>query len=259
MKSTKSNTDPLLALDIKPITRQVLKALAKLGQSPAADIAAHLNKPKSSIYDGIEELMKLGLVIEESAGVARTFVLSKPEQIDQIKKTQLSLVEKAYSEIAKITKEQTGNTVSRPRIRFYTGVEGIQQAFRDMQWTSKYKDAYLMWPMKDMLDALGEQFLKFHSEGRMRHSVMIHSIRKDSDRVLEKKDDKWLESNPKEKFREVRYAPKDAKWTMSFWAYGDQTLFAGSGTEHFAFIMRSKEFTELMILLWKQMWVQSKI
>jgi predicted transcriptional regulator len=257
MKTSKPNIDPLSALDIKPITREVLSVLARKGRSPAADIAVDLNKPKSSIYDGLDELLKLGLITEESSGHARIFVLAKEEQVEEIKKTQVSNLESAFAEVIRMSQEQETKTVARPRIRFYSGKEGIQQAFRDTQWTSHHKDAYLMWPMKDMIDTLGENFLKFHSEGRLKHKVMIHSIRKDSDRVLEDKNYKWLEDDTKINLREVRYAPRDLDWNMSFWAYGDQTLFAGSGSEYFAFIMKSKEFTDLMILLWEQMWEKS--
>ncbi len=243
----------LTALGLKQISKDVLMALAKLGRSPAADIASYLNKPKPSIYDGLNELRSAGLIIEESDGLAKVFALSKTEQINDIKKKQISLIEDAFSELINLTKETPHGSVVRPRIRFYNGVDGIRQAFRDNQWTSKYKDAYLMWPMKEMANAVGEKFLEIHSAGRYRHGVVIHAISKESDRKFRGEHD-WLENNLQTKLREVRYAPKDMKWDMSFWAYGDQTLFAGSGDEHFAFVIKSKSFTDLMIILWRQMW-----
>jgi hypothetical protein len=45
---------------------------------------------------------------------------------------------------------------------------------------------------------------------------------------------------------------------MSYWIYDNKVLFAGGGKERFAFIVHSKEFTDLMIVLWKQMWEISK-
>jgi predicted transcriptional regulator len=245
------------ALGLKQISKDVLLTLAKIGRSPASDIASYLNKPKPSVYDGLNELKSVGLVIEESDGLAKLFVLSKTEQINDIKKKQISLIETAFTELMSITKETPSGSVVRPRIRFYSGVEGIRQAFRDNQWTSKYKDAYLMWPMKEMADVVGERFLELHSEGRFRHGVVIHAISKHSDRKF-RGDNDWLENNLQTRLREVRYASKDTKWNMSFWAYGDQTLFAGSGDEHFAFVIKSKDFTDLMIILWKQMWDRSE-
>jgi sugar-specific transcriptional regulator TrmB len=244
----------LSGLHLKMGTEEVLTALSALGRSPAADIAAHLNKPKSSIYDGLDELIRHGLVIEESTDRGRMFSITDPEHIKQLKTTRINDIEHAFSEVIKLSQNKS-RSVSQPRIKFYSGVEGMRQAFRDMNWTAEYKDSYLMWPMKEMLDVLGEEFLRFHSSGRYKHKVMLHAISKESDRSL-RNDPKheWLEHDPKEKLREVRYAPKSIEWSMSFWAYGNQTLFAGGGTEKFAFIIRSKDFTQLMIELWKSTW-----
>lgn len=256
VSSFDSQANNLEGLGLRPNTKQVLVALAKLGRSPAADIAAHLNKPKSSIYDGLNELARLNLVVEESSDTSRVFSLAKPEQIAQIKARQMSLVESSFSEILKIAQNPI-STVARPRIRFYSGVEGIRQAFRDTPWRAKCKESYLMWPMKDMIETLGEPFLKQHGGERTKHKVMLYSIRKESDRQIMKEQYDWLKSDRLALLREVRYAPKNIDWSMSFWVYGDQTVFAGSGSEHFAFIVHSREFASLMTLLWKQTWERS--
>jgi sugar-specific transcriptional regulator TrmB len=255
----KKQQDSLKGLDIRSNTKSVLGALAYLGRAKAVDIASYLNKPKSSIYDGLNELIDLGLAIEESSDTCKIFSIAQKEQLTQIKLNQLSLVENAFKEIHKIASSTAQKTTPRPRIRFYAGVEGTQQAFRDMQWNSEYKDAYLMWPMKDMLKTLGEQFLKSHGSERHKHKVVLHSIRKDSDRAFLKNHYEWLESDRLSQLREVRYAPKNADWNMSFWVYGEQTLFASSGSEHFAFIVRSQEFADLMTVLWKQTWERSRV
>ena len=247
----------LEGLHLNTSTERTLAALAHLKRASAADVARYLNKPKSSVYDGLDELVNLGIATEESDETGRVFSLAKPEQMSQVKIRRLKLIETAFGAISEMNTGQE-SVVARPRVRFYTGVEGIRQAFRDMPWTARYKDSYLMWPMKEMLETLGEEFLKFHGSQRHTHGVMLHSVRKESDRKALSEKYQWLESDPLSQRREVRYAPKDADWSMSFWVYGNQTLFAGSGSEHFAFIVRSKEFADLMTLLWRQMWEQSE-
>ncbi len=245
-------------LNIKPVSKILLLALSKLGRSSVADLAVYINKPKSSVYDGLSELAQKGLVIEEGEDRVKLFVLSDIAHIQEIQKKEVANIENTYKAIINLASDNSREIVSRPRIRFYTGVEGIRQAFRDVEWSSRYKDAYLMWPMKDMIDTLGEDFLKFHGEGRYKHGVVLHSIRKESDRKLNTPNHEWLKNDLEEKLREVRYASKDMEWGMSFWAYGDQVLFAGGGSENFALLVKSKDFTKLMILLWKQTWIQSK-
>lgn len=252
-----SNKNTLSPLNMRPTSKLILQALSKLGRSPAADIAAYINKPKPSVYDGLSELAQMGLVIEEGEDKAKVFALSNELQIKELREKQVLKVKDAYDEILKLAQEGDNHIVARPRVRFYVGPEGIRQAFRDMQWNSKNKDAYLMWPMRDMLDTLGEDFLKHHSEGRFKHNVTIHSIRKDTDRSLTSSKHEWLKSDIKETLRNVRYAAKETQWNMSFWCYGDQTLFAGSGSESFALMVKSRDFTDLMISLWKQAWLQA--
>lgn len=238
---------------IKKGTKQVLEALAKLGTASAADIASYTNKPKPSVYDALNELIKMGMVSEQSGNTGRTFSLADPEQIQKIKAIQISKISSVFDEITELRRNQKEIIVARPRIRFYSGVEGIQQAFRDNDWQAKYKDAYLMWPMKTMIEAVGEKFLKNHSAGHLYHKVMLHAISHISDKEV-RGEGEWLKSDPKTHYREVRYAPKDMDWSMSFWAYGDKTLFAGGGKEKFAFVVHSKEFTDLITILWKRIW-----
>jgi sugar-specific transcriptional regulator TrmB len=251
------STENLKSIGLRPLSEHVLVALSQLGRSPAVDIASFLNKPKSSIYDSLEELKEKSLVIEESGDTGKVFVLADPRQIEQVKERRISDIQSAFAEITKMASEKKERVLVRPRIRFYSGIEGTKQAFRDMGWVSEHKDAYLMWPMKDMLDTLGEEFLKHHGEGRFKHGVLIHSIRKESDRILVALRHDWLKDDIEEKLREVRYASADTEWGMSFWTYGDQTLFAGSGSEHFALIVKSRDFANLMITLWKHAWVQA--
>ncbi len=255
-----TENDPLMALSMKPAAQAVLSTLTKVGRSNAADLAAYLNKPKSTIYDGLDELMKLGLVNEESDNTSRVFVLAEQEQMLNLKKARMSQIEGAFSEIFSMIEqgEKQAKVVARPRVRFYSGVEGIRQAFRDTQWNARDKETFLMWPMQEMLDTLGEEFLKQHAQGRFTHNVMLYCIQKESDRSIQNQEEhKWLHQKNEHQLTSLRFAPKDTKWNMSFWIYGDQVLFAGGGKELFAFIIRSRDFTELIKILWRQMWENS--
>jgi len=83
---------------------------------------------------------------------------------------------------------------------------------------------------------------------------MMYIVRKHTDRKMDKENTPLLESAGWKNNREVRYAPKNENWTMSYWVYDDKCLFASSSGEQFAFVVHSKEFAQMMILLWRQMW-----
>jgi hypothetical protein len=59
-------------------------------------------------------------------------------------------------------------------------------------------------------------------------------------------------------YRKIRQAPENFEWSVSYWIYDNKVLFSSGGKDRFAFIVHSKEFADLMILLWKQVWEVSR-
>ena len=156
------------------------------------------------------------------------------------------------------SQKESNSSISRPKIRFYYGVEGIRQAFRDTPWSEKHLETYLMWPMKEMVDLLGEEFLIHHGTPRLHHKIDMKVVQKHEDKGVVPESFKWKKYDANEELTEIRYAPKDMNWNISYWIYGDKVLFAGSGYEKYAFVVQSKEFASLMKLMWEQMWSVAK-
>jgi sugar-specific transcriptional regulator TrmB len=253
--------DSMAALGLKPGSQEVLLYLIEHGVSSVAEISHSLSTPKSSIYDALEELVRHSLVTEYSENRSKTFGVSDVNQI--IHKSNQSLERLKHANELLVSYIQTAEPirqVSKPKIKFYFGDDGIRQAFRDTMWHKDCKETFLMWPTKEMVDILTPEFCDWHASGRIEHGVMMYVIHKESDK-------KW-ENRPEAKqlnqtrgwadLRELRYAPKNMNWSMSYWIYDDKCLFASGGAEHFAFVVQSREFVELMKILWKQVWEVSE-
>jgi sugar-specific transcriptional regulator TrmB len=241
-------------LGLKPATRRVLITLTEKGTSTAADIASFLNLPKSSVYDSLSELIDKSLVVEYSNDRSKTFAIPDKEQLARVHKKEVAELESAHATLVSFLQNHTSEShVAKPKIKFYAGVEGIKQAFRDMPWTKEYKEAYLMWPTTDMIDLLGEEFLFAHRKPGLELGVVVNVIEEWKDRKLDKGKYKWLTNNP-QNLNKKRYAKKGTDWQMSYWIYGNKCLFASGGREKFAFMIQSKEFAELMKVMWKEMW-----
>lgn len=253
------NKDFLKTLGLKHIPQQVLLDIVENGTSRVVDISSRLHIPKSSVYDALSTLLEHSLVNEYSDDKGKSFGISDREQLARVHNEKINEFKKAHSSLLKFISSNTKNGgMIKPRIKFYSGIIGIKQAFRDMMWNSKYKDAYLMWPMQDMLDSLDEDFLMWHGKQRYKYGVVIHSIEKHSDRRLQMNQHEWLKNDLKNMLTEVRYLPKGVDWKMSYWIYGDKCLFASGGKEKIAFTIHSKEFCDIMKLMWEQMWVVAK-
>jgi predicted transcriptional regulator len=256
MKKEININQTLGILGLKPASKRVLIALSEESTMGASDIASKLNMPKSSVYDSLNELIEKSLVTEYSEDRGKTFAISDNEQIVRIHKQKIEELQNAQAELVDfIARHNKKSQTARPRIKFYSGVEGIKQAFRDMSWNSEYKEAYLMWPTSDMIEMLGVEFLFDHRKPGIELDVRVNVIEPERDRPLrEKEGHEWLKQDPANKLNKKRYAPKGTDWHMSYWIYGDKCLFASGSEEKIAFVVHSMEFANLQQLLWERMW-----
>ncbi len=250
-------------LDIKTTTKRILLLLIEKNNLSVADISSELKIPKSSIYDSLNELIDKSIVIEYMEGRSKTFGISDLSQLESVYKKKIDSLETAHKSFITYIQENLHKKdekvgLSRPRIKFYYGVEGMRQAFRDTPWVAEYKETYLMWPMVEMVNLLGEDFLIHHGKSRFNHDVLMQVVQKHSDKDNVPESFRWKKHDQEEKLTQIRYAPKNMDWSISYWIYGDQVLFAGSGYEKYAFVVYSREFAQLMKLMWQQVWSVSE-
>ncbi|MBU3668497.1 MAG: TrmB family transcriptional regulator [Candidatus Taylorbacteria bacterium] len=248
------------ALGIKGTAERVFIYLLEAGVSPVSKISDAPHIPKASIYDALGELQNERLVIEYSENRSKEYGPVSDSQLKDLIASKISSIKNAETALLSLMALGHKEGPTKPKIKFYTGKEGIRQAFRDTMWHEKCKETFLMWPTNEMIDILTPEFSKWHSEQRLRYKVHMYIIRKHSDRKLDKESEEkhmLLQSDGWKNDRDVRYAPKETEWSMSFWVYDDKCLFASSTGEQFAFIVQSREFAHLMKLLWKNTWAVS--
>jgi predicted transcriptional regulator len=264
MTNTSLNIDQICdVLDIKTTTKRILLLLIEKNNLSVADISSELKIPKSSIYDSLNELIDKSIVIEYMEGRSKTFGISDLSQLESVYKKKIDSLESAHKSFISYIQENLHKKdekvgLSRPRIKSYYGVEGMRQAFRDTPWVEEHRETYLMWPMVEMVELLGEDFLIHHGTSRFNHDVMMQVVQKHSDRDNVPESFRWKKHDQEEKLTQIRYAPKNMDWSISYWIYGDQVLFAGSGYEKYAFVVYSREFAQLMKLMWQQVWSVSE-
>ncbi|MEN9921542.1 MAG: hypothetical protein RLZZ517_520 [Candidatus Parcubacteria bacterium] len=240
------------SLQIKPNAQKVLDYLISHGTSPVKDIAFALKLPKSTIYDALDELISQSLIVEYTEDRGRVFGIADKEQLIRISEQKIAELKENQKKLLEyINDSKKEDSISKPKIKFYFGNEGIKQAFRDTMWNERCKETYLMWSTKEMLEILGPEFSEWHSSMRLRYQITLNVIRKIQDKQLDSTEglkEGW------NSYREIRHAPKNLDWSMSYWIYDNKVLFSSGGKDRFAFIVHSKEFVDLMILLWKQVW-----
>lgn len=253
-----NNNDFLDIFGLPSKSKSVLMDIISNGVSTVADISARLNMPKSSIYDAIIPLLDQSLINEYSDDRGKSFGISDQEQLTRAHEERLQSLKTAQTSLLDfIGQHHSKDGVARPKIKFYSGTLGIKQAFRDMPWQKDLTETFMVWPTKDMI-GIDEEFFKWHGTQRFKYGVFIYAIENHEDRKIQGvKQHEWLR-NTKDNLVSVRYLPKGVDSKMSFWLYGNKCLFASGGAEKIAFTVHSKEFCQMMKILWQSLWDQAK-
>ncbi|MES2215999.1 MAG: helix-turn-helix domain-containing protein [Patescibacteria group bacterium] len=254
-----NNQDFLDILGLSSTAKQVLLDIVNHGTSSVADISTRLGLPKSTIYDAVTPLLDQSLINEYSSERGKTFGLSDSEQLTRVHKQKLEEMSAAHTSLLSFIKDfKQNDSVARPKIKFYSGILGIKQAFRDISWQKDITETFMLWPTRDMI-GIDEAFFRWHGTQRFKYNVFIYAVEKHEDRKLQgDKKHEWLKNDAKSNLVEVRYLPKGVDCKMSFWLYGNKVLFASGGSEKIAFTIHSKEFAQMMKLLWQSLWMTAK-
>jgi hypothetical protein len=214
--------------------------------------------PKSTIYDSVIPLIDQSLINEYNDNDGKTFGISDVHQLTRAYEDKINSIKKSQTSLLSLINEKHDKDITVvPKIKFYAGILGIKQAFRDIPWQKDITESFLLWPTKDMID-IDEDFFKWHGSQRFKYNVFLYAIEKHTDRAIQNKaKHSWLK-NEKKNLVKVRYLPKGVECKMSFWIYGNKCLFASGGHERIAFTVQSREFSSMMKLLWQNMWNNSK-
>lgn len=244
--------DILKNLNIPETARRVYLRLLEAGISSARQLAENLNIPRPSVYDNLKILIKLGLVSEHDQENKKLFQVADAKNLSYLVKDKIENLQKQDKELKEIipTISQQLNYLE-PKIKFYSGQEGIHKAINDILWYENI-ETLAIWPISEMLEVLGVDYLRENNRKRIKHKISLRVIWP-SDKAVKFKQYPFLGVS-KEFLREIRLAPKGMTWNMGYWLYADKIAFISSRKESFGFTVHSRDFTELIKSQFELVW-----
>lgn len=138
-----------------------------------------------------------------------------------------------------------------PKIKFYSGVLGLKQVLRDLLWYENI-ETLTMWPINEMIDLLGREYLENLNVRRVNQKISIRGIWP-RDKAINFKDYPFLGVGGRH-LRDLRLAPPEMTWSMSYWQYADKVAFISSKKEMFGFVIHSREFADLIKAQFEEIW-----
>ena len=250
--------DKLLSLfNLRKIELNLYETLFYEGILSASQLAKHIGVSRTSVYDLLERLMQIGLIIETQKGGVKMFVIQPPEKIHLLIKEKEKEITIAKNVLEELQKDyQNKQKTVKPQLQLFEGRNALQQMMKDMLL---YRDVtvYAFWPIEKMISLLTPEFLsKFHKE-RISRNIRIKSLwPKNKIPSIKKYPFLRIESEFK---REIRIAPKGVDFSLGYTIYGNTVRFLSSSKENFGFLVKSPELAEMMKSQFKVVWDSSEL
>ena len=186
----------------------------------------------------------------------KIFYPSTEEKVSALLQKRINELENGKADITKLFLEiQKGGLSVNPKFQLFEGKTGLQQVLKDMLLYRELETkAY--WPIKSMIEILGEDFFRSHNKERIQRKLHTRAIWPEN-QIVDIKKNPYLGTG--EKFaREIRIAPREIDFSMGYWIYDNKVAFISSKKECFGFIIESKELTEMLSSQFEMIWSASK-
>lgn len=238
------NTKPLInLLGLTDQEASVYMALLELGEANIQDIAAKSGVKRTSIYNFITTMKDRGLIIQSKKHGGKLYTPVNPKQLVDIGKSRLLEVEGIIPELSALYQ----GSIDKPRVSYFEGVKGIQDAYTDMLDTKQpiisYEDIDYL---KKMLPTNYYQYLP---PERAKRGIPLRTISKDSPqaRTFSQDDQKLL--------RQTKFITTDEPLKTEINIYGNKVLMISFREDRpFATIIEDKDIVGTLRTTWNELW-----
>lgn len=222
-------------------------AVLELGRATTIDISKKTKIKRTTTYDIVLDLMRLGYISEARKGKRRFFIAEDPLLLFAKSEDRLF----SFKQLIPMLSEMRNSSIPRPSIRFYDGVSGVRTIMEELLLVKKKEQ--LFWSsISDLIDFLGNRYMESWVKRRIRRGIL-------SKVLLTKKtavSNTYLQSND-EVLREIKWLPKNYIFDGVLCIFDNKVGYISSRQESFGFVIESKEFSQIMRLIFESSWAMT--
>jgi len=224
-------------------------AALELGQASVRDVARKAGISRTNAYDVFSRLLEQGLVVQVGGSSSRMMLIAaeSPEQLLELLERRRRKLDAVLPEL----KSLHNRSLTKPRICFYQGLEGIKLVLNDTL-TAHDKNLLGILSMRDLYEVLGREWMDALVRRRIEAGVFLRVIRSPMKDIPRR----WPDTP--EDLREVRFAPGDFVFAMTSYIYDNKVALISSRRENFAMTVESKEFALSQRHLFEVLWGASR-
>ncbi|MBI2409875.1 hypothetical protein HYV30_02425 [Candidatus Kaiserbacteria bacterium] len=149
-------------------------ALLELGEAHMGQLVKKSKLKRTTLYDTVESLKRSGLVSTAKRQKKIIYIAEDPRKIVELLDEKKSSIEKILPELLSIT-----NTLKKkPRIRYFEGIEGIKDVYKD---TLRFPDQKMQtWVSEEMIHKFDQKFLdEYYVPKRLEKKIWVEAIAPD--------------------------------------------------------------------------------
>jgi|SRR3989344_303792 len=231
--------------------------LLENGENSVGVMAKKTGIARPSLYGFLKKLQEKGLIIESRKDGRKSFSVSPEDKINIVLDGQIKEIEEIKSNFKRTFKEiQKGNLPTLgPRLQLFEGKKEVQFILKDML-LYKNMETKAYWPIRSMIEVLGEDFFKQFNKERIKNNIYTRAIWPKR-QVVDIKKHPYLGVG-EDFLREIRIAPREIDFSMGYWVYEDKVAFISSKKETFGFILEGKEFAQMLSSQFEVIWKLSR-
>lgn len=234
-------SDQLIQFGLNQKQAVIYLALLELGASPVIQLTKKTGILRTTVYDVLIELQKKGLISQTRKGKKRLFLAQDPENLGKM----LEEKQNRLQELMPALKSMLNTTGSKPVIRYYEGIEGIKEVYRD---TLKYQGLLQAFVTENIVRKLGQEFADEYKGKRVKARIQVQVIGPDTDEIIEYK------KSDRADLKETRLVPRETfPFSIEMNIYGNKIAFM-SFSEQLGLIIESSEIAKNLRFLFDLAW-----
>lgn len=239
-----SVTKALQSIGLHPKQIRVLVVLLQDGPMFASAIARAAKLNRSTTYVILKELQELGLVSSGKHSAATRFQSIAPELLPgyiERKREELAASKKEIEEALPQIKMMRAKKNALPKVQFFEGREGVQQAYEDTLEGNEEKRLRDITGIDAVFSNLDQKFLTYYLEKRARLGVRCTDIAPESDAAKRSKadDEKYL--------RKTKFIPAKFNFGGEVSIYDDKVgIFSYARENPVALIVQDATIADMM-------------
>ncbi|MEX0594674.1 MAG: helix-turn-helix domain-containing protein [Patescibacteria group bacterium] len=225
---------------------RVYLAALELGTGSVADIANRAGIKRTSVYNFIDRLIGLGVIIQNT-NEPKTYQAVEPKHLARIQQERLDTIKARLPELNALTNLSS----TKPRIQYFEGTTQMQQIEREV--LNCKKELLVIWNRQRVVEQLGgREYMEELDKLRREKKIHIRLI------AVQGEDIKF-EGGGGDDTREIRWAPTGMDFPMGISIYDTGKVgLITSQKEKFGILIDSQELEQTLRQMFEAFWQVSK-